>query len=241
MRLDRFLASHANRGRKSAHDLLTGRRVKVNGMTINDSHHEVDRFMLIEIDDAVVQKPQRALYLMLHKPAGCLSATVDDQHPTVIDLIDDPDKNTLHIAGRLDRSTSGLVLLTNDGRWSKALMHPNNKVPKVYLVETRDPIALEAVEAFARGFHFPTEDIHTLPARLEILGERHARLTLYEGRYHQVKRMFHRVNNRVISLHRQSIGQIELPPGLAPGQWRPLTNAEMNSITRPSMKVHMTI
>ena len=131
------------------------------------------------------------------------------------------------IAGRLDRSTSGLVLLTNDGRWSKALMAPGNKVPKVYLVETRDPIPRETVEAFARGFHFPTEDITTLPARLEILGERHARLTLHEGRYHQVKRMFHRVNNRVLSLHRQSIGPINLPPDLAPGQWRPLTNAEV--------------
>ena len=241
MKLDRLIASHASIGRKAAHLLIAARRVKVDGITIPDSHHEADRFMRIEIDDAVVQKPQRALYLMLHKPVGVLSATMDDQHPTVIDLIDDPDKHTLHIAGRLDRGTSGLVLLTNDGRWSKALMDPGHKVPKVYLVETREPIAPEAVEAFARGFHFPTEDIYTLPARMEILGERHARLTLHEGRYHQVKRMFHRVNNRVINLHRQSIGQIELPPGLTPGQWRPLTNAEMNSITRPSMKVHMTI
>lgn len=233
MRLDRFLASHANRGRKAAHDILTGSRVKVDGVTFTDSRHPVDRFMCIEIDDAVVQQPKRALYLMLHKPVGILSATMDKQHPTVIDLIDDPDKHTLHIAGRLDRSTSGLVLLTNDGRWSKALMHPNNKVPKVYLVETRDPIPAEAVEAFAHGFHFHTENITTLPAKLEILGAHHALLTLHEGRHHQIKRMFHSVNNRVINLHRKSIGPMALTPDLAPGQWRSLTEVEMKSFKFP--------
>jgi 16S rRNA pseudouridine516 synthase len=164
---------------------------------------------------------------MLHKPTGILSATKDDQHPTVLDLIDDPDKHTLHIAGRLDRSTSGLVLLTNDGRWSKRLMAAEEKVPKVYLVETLDPIAPEAVDAFARGFYFHTEDITTLPAELVILSERTARLTLHEGRYHQVKRMFHRVSNRVVSLHRESIGGIALPPDLEPGKWRMLTDQEM--------------
>ncbi|MCE9520497.1 MAG: pseudouridine synthase [Verrucomicrobia bacterium] len=230
MKLDRSIASHASIGRKAAHILIAARRVKVDGIIVTNSHHEADRFMRIEIDDAVVQEPQRALYLMLHKPVGVLSATVDDQHPTVIDLIDDPDKHTLHIAGRLDRSTSGLLFLTNDGRWSKSLMDPGNKVSKVYLVETREPILHEAIEAFARGFHFPTEDITTLPAELEILSDHKARLTLHEGRYHQVKRMFHRVNNRVICLHRQSIGQIELPPGLAPGQWRPLTDREVKSV-----------
>ncbi len=230
MKLDRLIASHAKIGRKAAHVLIAARRVKVNGVVITDSHHPVDRFTRVEIDDTIAQQPQRALYLMLHKPVGILSATTDDQHPTVIDLIDDPDKHSLHIAGRLDRGSSGLLLLTNDGRWSKALMQPDNKVPKVYLVETRDPIAQEAVEAFARGLYFHTEDITTLPAKLEILGERRARLTLHEGRYHQIKRMFHRVNNRVISLHRHSIGQIELPSDLAPGQWRALTDKEVRGV-----------
>jgi 16S rRNA pseudouridine516 synthase len=138
----------------------------------------------------------------------------------VIDLIDAPDKHTLHIAGRLDRSTSGLVLLTNDGRWSKRIMAAEHKVPKVYLVETAEPIAMEAVAEFARGFYFHTEDITTLPAELVILDERRARLTLHEGRYHQVKRMFHRVNNRVTGLHRESIGPFCLPDDLKSGAWR---------------------
>jgi 16S rRNA pseudouridine516 synthase len=158
-----------------------------------------------------------------------LSATEDKEHRTVLDLIDDPDKHSLHIAGRLDRSTSGLLLLTNDGRWSKRLMAPESKVPKVYTVETHDAISPDAVAAFARGFHFHTEDIMTRPVELVLLGERRARLTLHEGRYHQIKRMFHRVGNRVVSLHRERIGDILLPPDLAPGMWRPLTHEEIQS------------
>ena len=219
MKLDRLIASHRSMGRQAAHLAIATGRVRVDEAVVTDSHHPVDRFALVHLDAEVIQQPERALYLMLHKPAGILSATKDDQHPTVIDLIDDPDKHTLHIAGRLDRSTSGLVLLTNDGRWSKLLMAAEHKVPKVYHVETAEPIAPDAVEAFARGFYFHTEDITTLPAELVILGERHARLTLHEGRYHQVKRMFHRTQNRVVALHRESIGPLVLPADLAPGQW----------------------
>lgn len=227
MKLDRLIAGYEAMGRQAAHFAIAARRVRVNGVCVTDGHHPVDRFTLVELDDSVVQAAERALYLMLHKPVGILSATKDDQHPTVIDLIDDPDKHTLHIAGRLDRSTSGLVLLTNDGRWSKRLMTAEEKVPKVYLVETLDPIAPDAVEAFARGFYFHTEDITTLPAELVLLGANQARLILHEGRYHQVKRMFHRVGNRVIKLHRESIGALALPANLPPGAWRALTPQEV--------------
>lgn len=227
MKLDRLIAGYEAMGRQAAHLAIAARRVRVDGVCVTDGHHPVDRFTLVELDDSVVQAAERALYLMLHKPEGILSATKDDQHPTVIDLIDDPDKHTLHIAGRLDRSTSGLVLLTNDGRWSKRLMTTEEKVPKVYLVETLDPIAPDAVEAFARGFYFHTEDITTLPAELVLLGANQARLTLHEGRYHQVKRMFHRVGNRVVSLHRESIGALTLPADLPPGAWRALTSQEV--------------
>jgi len=121
---------------------------------------------------------------MLHKPVGILSATKDEAHRTVLDLIDEPDKDTLHLAGRLDRGSSGLVLLTNDGRWSKRLMDAEHKVSKVYAVDTAEPISADAVEAFDKGFYFPTEDITTLPSKLEIIGECQARVTLHEGRYH---------------------------------------------------------
>jgi len=227
MKLDRLIAGYEAMGRQAAHHAIAARRVRVDGVCVTDGHHPVDRFTLVELDDAVVQASERALYLMLHKPVGILSATKDDQHSTVIDLVDDPDKHTLHIAGRLDRSTSGLVLLTNDGRWSKRLMTAEEKVPKVYIVETLDPISPDAAEAFARGFYFHTEDITTLPAELVLLGGNQARLTLHEGRYHQVKRMFHRVGNRVINLHRESIGALTLPADLPPGAWRALTPQEV--------------
>jgi len=223
MKLDRLIAKHRSLGRRAAHEVLAARRVRVNDVVITDGAHEVDRFVAVTLDAEPVQQAGRALYLMLHKPVGILSATQDAVHRTVIDLIDDADKHTLHLAGRLDRSSSGLVLLTNDGRWSKRLMAAEHKVSKVYEVETAEPIAAEAIEAFAQGFYFHTEDITTLPAKLEILGECRARVTLHEGRYHQIKRMFHRVQNRVVALHRVSMGGLVLPGDLPVGAWRALT------------------
>ena len=233
MKLDRLLAKHQSMGRNQARQRVVERRVMVDGVVTVQHDLEVTRFSRVELDGELIQEPERLLYLMLHKPVGVVSATSDAEHRTVIDLIDDPDKSTLHLVGRLDRNTSGLVLLTNDGRWSKALMNPALKVPKVYLVETLDPIPPEAVAAFAEGFYFHTEDLTTLPAELEIIGERKARLTLHEGRYHQVKRMFHRIGNRVTALHRESVGGISLPDDLKPGEWRALTNTEWRASGPP--------
>jgi 16S rRNA pseudouridine516 synthase len=227
VKLDRLLAKHTSMGRARAKALIAAGRVKVAGKVILRMDHEVDRFTAVELDDATIRAPERLLHIMLHKPVGVVSATTDAEHPTVIDLIDDPDKATLHLVGRLDRNTSGLMLLTNDGRWSKALMDPARKVPKVYLVETAEPIPQDAVAAFAEGFYFHTEDLTTRPAALEILTERQARVTLHEGRYHQVKRMFHRTGNRVVRLHRESVGTISLPKNLAPGEWRMLEPEEI--------------
>lgn len=234
MKLDRLLAKHDAMGRNRARQAIIERRVKVDGETATRIDQEVDRFTLVELDGIVIREPERLLHIMVHKPIGVVSATTDAEHRTVVDLIDDPDKASLHLVGRLDRNTSGLVLLTNDGRWSKALMNPAHKVPKVYLVETRDPIPPEAVAAFAAGFYFHTEDLTTQPAELEILGERKARLTLHEGRYHQIKRMFHRIGNRVTALHRVSVGGIVLPEDLKPGEWRFLTHHELNLPTASS-------
>jgi 16S rRNA pseudouridine516 synthase len=227
MKLDRFLAKQSSMGRTAAHRLIAARRVRVDGHPCTDSQQEVGRFTRIELDETLLQEAERALYILLYKPVGILSATSDPQHPTVIDLISDPDKHSLHLAGRLDRNTSGLVLLTSDGRWSKRVTEPLEHVAKVYLVETAEVIVPEAVAAFAAGFYFHTEDITTLPAELEILAPRQARLTLYEGRYHQVKRMFHRMGNRVTALHRESIGALRLPADFVPGQWRHLTPDEI--------------
>ena len=226
MKLDRLIAKHRQMGRTAALRAIAGRKVQVNDLVVADGHAEVDRFCTVMLDEEAVQVAERGLYLLMHKPVGWLSATKDAQHPTVLDLIDDPDKHTLHLAGRLDRNTSGLLILTNDGNWSKRLIAADFKVPKVYRVETDVPVPTEAVEAFERGFYFHTEDITTLPAKLEILGKHLARVTLHEGRYHQVKRMFHRVGCRVTALHRESVGALRLPEDLKPGEWREMMPEE---------------
>jgi 16S rRNA pseudouridine516 synthase len=230
MKLDRLIAKHRFLGRAEAHRRITSGRVRVDGQPILDNQHEVDRFMLVQLDEETVQQSQRALYLMLHKPAGVVSATRDAEHLTVMDLIADPNKNSLHIAGRLDRWSTGLLLLTNDGRWSKRLMDATSKVSKTYLVEVDADIPRGASERFAAGMEFQPEGIITLPAELILLGPRQARVVLHEGRHHQIKRMFGRLGCFVTALHRESIGELSLPDELAPGMWRTLTTEEMAQV-----------
>lgn len=200
--------------------------VKVDGEIVRSGWCEIDRFSRVEVDGEILQA-EVALYFMLHKPAGYLSATQDPQHPTVIGLIDHPLRAELHLAGRLDRASTGLLLLTNDGRWSKRVTEPAEEIDKVYLVTTRDPIATDTAEAFAAGIYFAWEDLTTRPASLEILAERQARVTIHEGRYHQVKRMFHAVGNQVTSLHRERIGRLALDETLPAGGSRALTAEEI--------------
>ena len=122
------------------------------------------------------------------------------------------------------------MLLSNDGHWSRRITLPEQRKPKVYRVDTEQPISEDYIEVFARGLYFAYEDLTTLPAQLELLGSHRARLTLYEGRYHQVKRMFGHFRNRVVALHREQMGEIHLDPNLAPGQYRALTAAEIASV-----------
>ncbi|HEX8596429.1 MAG TPA: pseudouridine synthase [Pseudomonas sp.] len=227
MRLDRFLSNLPRFNRQAVRLALAGRRVKVDGLTIVNPHHDVREFSCVTFDDEVLQQGKPARYFMLHKPQGCVSATVDAQHPTVLDLLDEPDKHELHIAGRLDFNTTGLMLITNDGQWSRRLTLPEAKQPKVYYVETEQLIDDRYATKFAAGFYFAFEDITTQPAALTLLGPRSARLELVEGRYHQVKRMFGHFDNKVLRLHRQSMAGLTLDPELEPGQYRTLQPAEI--------------
>ncbi|MEX0291829.1 pseudouridine synthase [Pseudomonas putida] len=230
MRLDRFLANLPSYNRQQVRLLLVQRRVRVDGKTVADPRAEVREFSRIEVDDQLLQAGRPARYLMLHKPAGCVSATHDPQHRTVLDLLPAPLREDLHIAGRLDYNTTGLMILTNDGQWSRRLTQPATKLPKHYLVETEDEIGAHYVDKFRTGFYFAFEDLTTLPAQLDILGPRTARLAIIEGRYHQVKRMFGYFDNKVVGLHRETMGAIQLDPGLAPGEFRALTATEIASV-----------
>jgi len=228
VKLEDFIAKRMSIGRRAARAHILAGEVTVSGESTDDHRREVTRFDEVTVAGEILQRSLPRLYLMLNKPAGILSATTDKNHRTVLDLIDHPDKATLHLAGRLDRSSTGLILLTNDGEWSESLTLPGRKVEKSYLVETDRPIPPKAVEHFAVGFHFPTEGITTLPARLEILAPDLARVILHEGRYHQIKRMFHRLDGiRLRSLHRERIGPLQLPDDLEPGHWRALTPEEL--------------
>jgi 16S rRNA pseudouridine516 synthase len=227
MRLDRFLIRRGIHSTREVSRLLSEKQVIVDHLVETSGLRKIDRFTRIEVNGEVLQA-QEAVYLMLHKPAGYLSATSDPIHPTVIDLIEHPLREQIHLAGRLDRASTGLVLLTNDGRWSKRVTEPRQQVAKVYQVTTLDPISAETAAIFASGVYFAYENLTTRPAVLELLGEREARLTLHEGRYHQVKRMFHAVGNRVLSLHREQIGPLTLDASLPPGKARSLRPDEIN-------------
>ncbi|MEB0206209.1 pseudouridine synthase [Pseudomonas sp. CCC3.1] len=230
MRVDRFLSNLPQFNRQQARLLLIEKRVRVDGQVVSDPHHDVREFSCVELDDQVLQAGKPARYLMLHKPPGCVSATQDPEHPTVLDLLNEADKHDLHIAGRLDFNTSGLMLITNDGHWSRHLTQPQTKLPKVYYVETEQPISGEYVAKFAEGVYFAYENLTTLPAKLELIGPCSARLSIVEGRYHQVKRMFGYFNNKVVRLHRESIGPLTLDSRLAPGEYRALTDQEKAAI-----------
>ncbi|MBF6026790.1 16S rRNA pseudouridine(516) synthase [Pseudomonas sp. P115] len=230
MRVDRFLSNLPRFNRKQVRLLLVERRVTVDGMAVSDPHHEVREFSQVCVDAEVLQAGKPARYFMLHKPQGCVSATSDPQHPTVLDLLDEPNKDQLHIAGRLDFNTTGLMLITNDGQWSRRLTQPQTKLPKIYLVETEQVIGPEYAATFAAGLYFAFEDLTTQPAELRLLGPTTARLSIIEGRYHQVKRMFGHFDNKVIGLHRERMGPLVLDAALAPGEYRTLTDDEIRQV-----------
>jgi len=230
MRVDRFLSNLPRFNRQQVRLLLVERRVRIDGQTVSDPHAQVREFSRVEVDDEVLQSGRPARYFMLHKPPGCVSATRDPQHPTVLDLLDEPDKDDLHIAGRLDFNTTGLMLITNDGSWSRRLTQPQTKLPKVYYVETEQIITAEYADTFARGLYFAFEDLTTQPAELALLGPKSARLSIVEGRYHQVKRMFGHFDNKVLRLHRERMGPLTLDLDLEPGQYRALNADEIRLI-----------
>ena len=227
MRLDRFLSNLPRFNRADARLLLAAGRLRVDGAVVRDARFEVREFSRIELDDELLQAGKPARYFMLNKPAGVVSATEHAEHRTVLDLLDEPDKHELHIGGRLDLTTTGLLIVTNDGLWSRRLTEPRSRLGKVYRVRTEQPITADYIKVFAQGLYFAYENLTTLPAELEILDSHEALLTLHEGRYHQVKRMFGHFQNKVIGLHRERMGPLQLDPQLAPGQYRPLSATEI--------------
>ena len=220
MKLNRLVQLKMNCGRKRARQLIATAQVRVGEVVETDGHLQVDPFTPVICGGQILQDRER-LVILMNKPAGLLSATKDDRQQTVMSLLPEEWREQLHIAGRLDKETTGLLILTNDGKWSQEMTDPGS-CGKVYEVTLELPLQQGVEEAFQRGIYLAYEDLTTSPASLERVTLTTVRLTLYEGKYHQVKRMFHAVGNRVTSLHRVSVGPISLPLDLKPGDWRKL-------------------
>ena len=218
MTISQFIAKKTGLGKRHAKQLLENHRVILNQSIITDGSIPLDKFDHLIADGKTLQQ-NTPHHILLNKPAGILSATTDPVHRTVIDLIDTSWASELHLAGRLDRSTTGLVILTNDSKFSESLTRPESKIPKTYLVSTDLPVTDEALAAFRKGMSFQKEDIRTHPAEVTQLSENKCRLTIYEGKRHQIKRMFLRFGIRVTTLHRESIGSYDLSSIPSAGDW----------------------
>ncbi|MEX1668330.1 pseudouridine synthase [Zhongshania guokunii] len=228
-RLDRFISRQTGIKRGDVRALLAQGRVRVNGQVAADIAQLITQFSQVWLDDCALQA-QTPVYLMLNKPSGVVSATKDKEHTTVIDLLARNDRGQLHIPGRLDFNSTGLLLLTNDGHWSRQLSLPERNIEKVYTVTVAKPLTDDYVAAFAEGMYFEYENVTTLPAQLRIVSDYVAEVSLREGRYHQVKRMFGRFQNEVLALHRHRIGSLELDLSLAPGESRDLALSELAAL-----------
>jgi 16S rRNA pseudouridine516 synthase len=229
MRLDYFVANATSLSRKDAKRAIGKGQVEHNGKSCRQAASQVAKGDSIKLDGVSLGLPGER-YLMLFKPGGVISATSDSQQPTVLDLFPADMRQGLHIAGRLDRDTTGLLLLTTDGQWSHRITSPRTGCDKTYRVELSEPITREAVDQLVAGVLLKGESDVTLPAGIDVMEDRIIELTIHEGRYHQIKRMMAAVGNHVTSLHRLRIGTIKLDSALAPGEFRELTSDEVVSV-----------
>lgn len=230
MRLDKYLAGVTDLSRSDAKRAIKDGDVAVAGRVVLDPQFDVAADAPVTLAG---QKLRTAAprYFMLHKPEGYVCAARDRQHLTVLDLLDEDNVESLHIAGRLDIDTTGLVLLTDDGVWSHRITAPRRDCDKTYWLQTAEPILDTAVTQFERGLFLHSEKTRLKPAFLEIIDPHTARMRISEGKYHQVKRMFGAIGNAVVKLHRERVGAISLDPNLAEGEYRALTAAEIESVT----------
>lgn len=236
MRLDKFL-SHVGLGsRKEVKEVLKKEIVQVNEKRIKDGKFNVDEASDVVTLNGEMLSYQAFFYYMLHKPQGVISATEDGQHRTVLDLLGKNDyRKDIFPVGRLDKDTTGLLILTNDGPFSHNLLSPKKHIPKRYLAEVEGVMTGEDVTLFARGIMLRGDE-WCQPAELEIVSTNEGknrstiRLTITEGKYHQVKRMVAALGKHVLTLHRETMGPLALDADLKVGDYRPLTLAEITEL-----------
>ena len=235
MRLDKYLCETGFGTRSQVKDLLKKGQVMVNGEVVKKPELKIN-----ETTDQILCQGEKAsyqknIYLMLHKPAGVVSATEDNREKTVLDLVRPEDrKNGLFPVGRLDKDTEGLLLLTDDGELAHRLLSPKKHVDKTYYAKIDGQVTEEHVKQFREGLDIGDEK-KTLPAVLTILLSgpvSEIEVTIHEGRFHQIKRMFEAVGCKVTYLKRLSMGSLVLDETLPPEEFRPLTEAELEGLTK---------
>lgn len=226
MRLDKML-THLNCGsRKEVGAMIRAGRAAVNGVICRDPACKIDPESAEIALDGRTQRYQAQRYFMLNKPAGVITASRDARHETVLELFPEKERRGLFAVGRLDKDTEGLLLVTDDGAFSHALMSPGRHVPKIYEAALEGALAPDAEARFASGLTLKDGTV-CLPAALARTGEASVRITLEEGKYHQVKRMVAAVGGTVVHLRRVQIGGLALDPALAPGAYRALRAEEL--------------
>ena len=231
MQLDRILQKHGFGTRKGCRTLIRRELVAVNGQICDNPFAEFDTEGLVFTIDGVDWPYVEFASLMLHKPAGYECSRKPRHHPNVLSLL--PRQlleRDVQPIGRLDEDTTGLLLITDDGQLNHALSSAKRKVPKVYLATTKHPLDQAQIDQLLAGVVLNDEPEPVAAAACEIVGEYLLRMTLTGGKYHQVKRMVAAAGNRVEALHREAVGELQLPADLKPGEWRWLTAVDMQKL-----------
>ena len=228
-RIDKIICSQKGFTRKEVKRILHKKRVEVNNQVIVDSDYKVDLEKdKITIDQKEVQIKEYVYYI-LNKPKGYVSATKDNKDKTVLELVPEEIRHrNLFPAGRLDKDTTGLMLITDDGVFAHEILSPKKHVKKSYLVIIDQEMTQDMVDHFQKGI--PLKEGLTKPAELKIIGEKTGIVTLTEGKYHQIKRMFLKENSKVVELKRMKMGNLSLPEDLEEGQCRECTEEELRLI-----------
>ena len=232
MRLDKFLVACAVGSRTEVKNLLKAGRVMVNGKKEKSAKLQIDEERDDIRFDGQVLEYEEFVYYIMNKPKGVISATEDPKHRTVLDLLDDiAQSKEVFPVGRLDIDTHGLLLLTNDGKLAHDLLSPKRHVDKTYLAQVKGIMTQEDVETFAKGI--PLKDFTCQPAILELVSidleknQSQIRVTIAEGKFHQVKRMVAYCGKKVVDLQRLTMGTLVLDENLQRGEWRRLTKEEL--------------
>lgn len=233
LRLQKFLARSGVASRRGSENLMTAGRVTVNGVVVTELGSRVDPLVdEVAVDGKVVRISDNPVTIMLHKPAGVITTMkAQSDRPIVADLVPTEDYPGLFPIGRLDADTTGLLLFSTDGELGNLLLHPRHHVAKTYLARLKRPLEDDAVQRLRRGVLLDDGPAQPADVVLADKAGKLVRVTIHEGRYHQVKRMFEAVGDPVVSLHRESFGPLRLGK-LKPGEWRLLTEAEVDTLHR---------